>query len=378
MDHSFTIETMEARVYRVPIDEPVVTSFGEMKDRPAVFLRVVSTEGDIGWGEVWCNFPPVGAEYRARLFNATLAPLCTGRRFSGPGEAFNKLTAATHTLAVQSGEPGPLAQLIAGLDVALWDMVARRADMPLYRMFRDAAVGSVPAYASGINANLPEKLALSKREEGYRRFKLKVGFGRETDLRNLRAMREALGDETPIMIDANQAWDFETALEMQETLAAHGPLWLEEPMRADEPLEKWSALCERSAIPIALGENLRGLDVFRTFIGKSGIAFIQPDIGKWGGFTGCVEIGRHAADAGVVMCPHWLGGGIGLAASFHLLAAVGGSGILEVDVNQNPLRDTLVMGFPGISADGTMAIPNGGGLGVEPDVEALEAWRIVL
>lgn len=376
MELSFTLKQLEAYLFRVPIEEPVVTSFGVMRDRPALFVRAVSSEGEVGWGEVWCNFPSVGAEHRARLVNHVLAPSCTGREFADPAETWRHLSRATEVLAIQSGEPGPLAQSIAGIDIALWDMVARRSGVPAYRMFRDEAVDSVPVYASGINASAPEVLAAAKRQEGYRRFKLKVGFGRERDVANLRAMRETLGPDAMIMVDANQAWSLEEALEMALALAPYSPLWLEEPMRADQPLDAWRAMAKGSPIPIALGENLRGADEFSEMTAKSGAAFLQPDIGKWGGFSGCVEVGRKALEQGLVLCPHWLGGGVGLVASLHLLAAVGGPGVLEVDANPNSLRDVFVHNFPAVTASGEMNVPSGAGLGVEPDLEAMAEYRI--
>ncbi|MBW3096632.1 mandelate racemase/muconate lactonizing enzyme family protein [Pseudohoeflea coraliihabitans] len=375
-DVTLRLAAVEAYVFRVPIAEPVVTSFGEMRDRPAVFVRVTGSDGVAGWGEVWCNFPAVGAEHRARLIRSVLAPLLQRQEFSGPSEAFRSLTQQTRTLAIQSGEPGPIAQAIAGIDMALWDLVARRAGLPVYRMFRDEAVAAVPVYASGINARLPEVLAARKRDEGYRRFKLKVGFGRECDLENLKRMRATLGADTPIMIDANQAWTLETAVEMSEALSAYDPTWLEEPLRADVPMTAWQDMTKRSPVPVALGENLRGFEAFDRHITESGIRFVQPDLGKWGGFSGCVEVGQLARQANVVLCPHWLGGGIGLIASQHLLAAVGGGGVLEVDANPNPLRNELVKGFPALDQQGDMTLCAEAGLGVEPDLQALTPYAV--
>ena len=125
------VARLEAFVLRCPIATPVQTSFGIMRDRPAVFVRVTDTEGAQGWGEVWCNFPTVGAEHRARLLDSVFAPLLVGSRHASPAAAFNELSARTEVLAIQSAEPGPIAQCIAGLDIALWDLHARRLGQPL-------------------------------------------------------------------------------------------------------------------------------------------------------------------------------------------------------------------------------------------------------
>src|SRR5690606_35826847 len=126
--------------------------FGEMRDRPAVLVRVEDRDGAHGWGEVWCNFPACGAEHRARLVESVLAPRLLGTRFESVPEAIRSLEADTRVLAVQTAEWGPLAQALAGLDIALWDLVARRAKRALAAlMAASAPLPSVPAYASGIN-----------------------------------------------------------------------------------------------------------------------------------------------------------------------------------------------------------------------------------
>jgi L-alanine-DL-glutamate epimerase-like enolase superfamily enzyme len=124
---------IEAHVLRWPVKVPVRTSFGTMHDRPAVLVRVEDAEGAFGWGEAWCNFPSCGAEHRARLIETVLAPLVTERAFASPEHAFREMSARTAVLAIQSGEPGPIAQAIAGVDIALHDLAARRAGLPLWR-----------------------------------------------------------------------------------------------------------------------------------------------------------------------------------------------------------------------------------------------------
>jgi D-galactarolactone cycloisomerase len=118
------IRRIEAFVFRWPVATPVRTSFGVMHDRPAVFVRLEDSDGAVGWGEIWCNFPVVGAEHRARLVKEVLAPLLGNRTFSSPRAAFDELSHRVSILALQSGEHGPLAQSIAGLDIALWDLAA--------------------------------------------------------------------------------------------------------------------------------------------------------------------------------------------------------------------------------------------------------------
>src|SRR5438445_4028705 len=110
---AFCVRTIQAFCYRYPLSTPVVTSFGRMLNRPAVFVCVEDEDGTTGWGEVWSNFPSNGAEHRARLVNEVLAPAVAGAAASEPAQIFEKLTLGTAVLALQSGEQGPFAQAIA-------------------------------------------------------------------------------------------------------------------------------------------------------------------------------------------------------------------------------------------------------------------------
>lgn len=120
-----TITRVTVEAYRTPISRTVDTSFGRMTDRPAVFLRLDCTSGCFGWGEVFANWPAAGAEHRVNLLERDIAPLVVGKTFRSPGELFHRLTGQTRIRAYQCGEEGPFQQVIAGLDMALWDLFAR-------------------------------------------------------------------------------------------------------------------------------------------------------------------------------------------------------------------------------------------------------------
>ncbi|RIX76243.1 mandelate racemase/muconate lactonizing enzyme family protein [Acidovorax cavernicola] len=360
-----TIARLDAMVFRYPVKTPVRTSFGVMHDRPALFVRVEDTDGAVGWGEVWCNFPGCGAEHRARLLDTVMAPLLVGRAFDSAQAAFAHLSNTTAVLAIQSGEPGPIAQTIAGIDLALWDLCARRAGLPLWRLL-GGTHGRVPVYASGLNPDRPEELALQRRAEGYRAFKLKVGFGEARDIANLEALRLALGNDTPLMVDANQAWSLAQAQHMAARIAPFGLGWLEEPLRADRPWSEWRTLQQSTPLALAGGENLAGDDAFDAALQAQVLTVLQPDAAKWGGISGCWPVVRRAQAAGLRYCPHYLGAGVGLLASAHLLAAAGGDGMLEVDANPNPLRTALSPPLQRIE-DGMIDLGELPGIGVEPD-----------
>jgi len=368
---SATLARVEAHVLRTPIKEPVRTSFGTMVERAAVFVRVEDSEGAHGWGEVWCNFPNPSAEYRARLCVEIVASRALGKPVDDPAALWAEIDRALHVLRIQSGDPGGFSSAAAGLDLALHDLVARRQGVPLWKALGGTNGSPVPVYASGINpgANAYETVE-RMRGGGYRAFKIKVGFGEETDLASLRPAAQRLESGERLMVDANQAWDLATAKAMAPKLAAFGLGWLEEPLMADRPLGEWKQLAAVAPTTLAAGENMRGAGQFQEAIDSGLFGILQPDAAKWGGHSGCLPVARSALAAGRSYCPHYLGGAIGLMHSLHLLAAVRGPGMLEVDANANPLREGLLQDVFAVR-DGAVSLPAGPGLGLEPDLKPL-------
>jgi len=330
------ITKLDVMVYRFPLATPVQTSFGLMQDRPMVLVKLTSDEGITGWGEIWCNFPNVGAEHRAHLVTSVFAPLVLSKDHATAEAAFDFLTESTWVLGLQTGEFGPLAQCIAGNPA---DIASKAIDL------------------------------------GYRGLKLKIGFGERTDCENLATLSHLAGDKVDLMVDANQAWNLNQALIMLDALAKFDLKWLEEPIAADRPQDEWRHLQKAASMPLAAGENIQGDKEFNIVINQDVLAVIQPDLAKWGGLSKTVPIARNIISAGKRYCPHYLGGGIGLVASAHALAAVGGDGILEVDINPNPLRTELVGDMlsitPGMASLGSLP-----GLGFEPDLAPLKKYQV--
>jgi L-alanine-DL-glutamate epimerase-like enolase superfamily enzyme len=374
MTDSFTIRSIEAFCYRYPLATPVVTSFGKMLNRPAVFVRAIDEDGVEGWGEAWSNFPAPGAEHRARLVNDVLAPALVGRKFGDPAQAFEALTVGTEVLALQCGEPGPFAQGVSGIDLALWDLAARRQRLPLWRLLGGQS-REIKVYASGINPGGAAQTAEAALKRGHRALKLKVGFGAATDLANLSALRTIVGAGM-LAADANQGWSVDQALEMMQRLYEFDLRWLEEPIRADRPREEWRRLRASAKMPIAAGENVSSVAGFKEVLAEEVLGVVQPDIAKWGGLSVCAGLARDVLKSGKTFCPHYLGGGIGLLASAHLLAGIGGDGWLEVDANDNPLRDRFC-GPVETVREGTILLSEEPGLGIAPDLSAIACYRSV-
>ena len=366
------IASVEAFSFRVPVQTPIKVAFGTFRDRPFVLVRVTDVEGAEGWGEVWANWPAVGAEHRARLA-VDIGERLIGTTFESPQDLFHKLTASLEVLVLQTLEVGPIAQVIAGLDIAVWDLAARRAGQPLHRMLSPREPASVPVYATGINPDAPERFAAERQAEGHRAFKLKTGFGHDIDLRNLRAMREALGLEATLTCDSNQSHTLEAAKAFCHAIEPLKLSWFEEPLRVDAPARDWQALAQASTTPLAGGENFHDRQ-FDEAIAAPVLQVLQPDVTKWGGITGNWKVARAAVAAGKRYCPHYFGGGISLMASLQLLAAAGGDGLLEFDCHPNMGREAVVGSLLPVG-NGRVPVPQTPGLGAVPDIKALERYK---
>lgn len=364
--------SVEAFAYRVPVKNPIKVAFGTFRDRPFVLVRVTDEDGAVGWGEAWANWPAVGAEHRARLV-VDLGERLVGKSYDSPSQLFAQLSKSLEVLVLQTGEVGPIAQAIAGIDIAVWDLVARKAGQPLYRMLGAGHVASVPVYATGINPDEPERFAADRQAEGHRAFKLKTGFGQEVDVRNLQAMRATLGPQATITCDSNQTHDVQQAIAFARAIADLNLSWFEEPIRVDAPAADWEKLARESSTPLAGGENFQGLQ-FDAAIAAPVLQVIQPDVTKWGGISGNWDVARKAVAAGKRYCPHYFGGGVSLLASLHLLAAAGGEGLLEFDCHPNVGREAVVGSLLPVT-DGHVPVPQGPGLGAVPDLDALIRYR---
>ena len=359
-------------VLEAPIAKPVRNCWRTLTSRSALLLRITDDEGAEGWGEVWCNYPPRGAQHRADLINLVAAPVIAGREFAGPEAVLRTLEEALRIPSITSGEYGPFAQITAGIDNALWDLLAKRAGKPLWQYC--GGVSRVEVYASGLSPDEPGPLAARALQNGFRAVKLKVGADPATDLKNSAELRTLLGASGRLMYDANQRWTLEQAKESIAAFAEFNPLWMEEPLAADEPVAAWQALAGHSALPLAAGENVRERAVFDAFVDSGALRFLQPDMGKWGGVTECLPLGRRAIAAGLQFCPHWLGSAVGLMASLNLLGAAGGQGWGEWDANPNPLREQLMPAEISVT-EGFVTLGNTPGIGFSPDPAVLKEFR---
>ena len=371
MDINFTVNKINIYACCAKIPDPVVTSFGSMPSRRTVFICIEDHDGICGWGEVWSNFPIVTADYRAKLAAWVLPQYLLNAEIEHPGRFTTQLENRLNILCVQAGEIGPINSIIAAVNQALWDLRARRAGLPLRLLLNKNAADKIPAYASGLNPNDCIEVIDRTRDEGFRAFKLKIGFGKEVDERNLKAIRSKMTTGEKLFVDANQGFSLDLASDQIGMLVDYGVDWFEEPFIATATSSEWKKFKSTCPIPLAGGENLLSDRLLTEAFGW--LDYIQPDIGKWGGVDGCFDIAKKAIAAGKVYCPHWLSGGIGLLHSAHVLSAAGGKGLLEVDSNPNPLRTVITEHLQDLE-DSHLLLGTKPGIGIENPLENLTEY----
>jgi L-alanine-DL-glutamate epimerase-like enolase superfamily enzyme len=277
----------------------------------------------------------------------------------------------------------------ASVDIALWDLIGKASGQPLSKLWGGDRE-RVPVYASTIQLSAPRRaasLAAELLEEGWKAVKLRLHHeSLEEDIRTVEAVRAEVGDRIELMADANQAqspgtwqpgvrWDLQRAAETARELQRLGCSWLEEPLPryAFDQLAELNRLVE---LPIAGGENNRGLHEFRWMLERGVYDILQPDSLVSGGITELRKIGALAEAAGKRVVPHHGGGGIGTVAHLHLVAAWPHAPYLEL-LHEPPIgsyehRFGIFRDPPTVDATGHMSVPQGPGLGVEIDPELVE------
>ena len=358
-------------------------SIGSMPKRPALLLRIRDSNGCFGWGEVWANFPPRANIHKANIIEDVICPALNGAAFSDPREMQSRLRKKFSIYFLHVGLPHVFEHILAGIDVALWDLALRKHDLTVSDFF-GLKQHAVPCYASSINAGDLDELIPVALKRGQRHLKIKIGFqpdgGRGLVERATQLCSEfssglstglstGLGSQdSHVMIDANQSWTLEQAKTSLQSLEHYSPFFAEEPMVANAPLSQWEALASATSIPLAGGENIYGVEQFLA-MANSGMTVLQPDVAKWGGLTGALEL-KDALPEGIKLWPHFMGTALGQMASLAVAAIVGGDSMCELDVNRNPLRTGLCGDVMQIQ-DGKVPLNSAIGLVPEPAPESL-------
>ncbi len=364
------IANARMRVLRAPVHDGIAMSFSPLRQRTMVLVSLTDEDGRTGHGESWVNYPPWAARERTATLREGVLPLLAGRRVDDVPAVHAELCDRLDPLGRQWGAPGPVRQAISAVDVALWDLQGQRAGAAIARVAAHRVRDRVPVYASSLGPESVAAQAANCRGAGHDAVKLKLGFGRETDTRNLVAARETLGGDVLLYADANQGWDLDEAVAMAPVLREAGVGWIEEPVRGDE-LADLEELHRRTGLVIATGENLYGRGKFRSYAASPAIAILQPDVAKAGGVTEAFAVCDLAEKHDTAVMPHLYGGAVAFAATLQVAAGSRMVGGVEYDVRDNPLRDPLLLDPP-TPERGRLDLPDLPGLGVRFDAEALE------
>ena len=345
-------------------------ALGSMPTRPALLIRIEDTDGCFGWGEVWANFPPRANLHKAHIIADVVAPSLRSTRFVEPQEigAFLRKRLSIYFLHV--GQLEVFEHILAGVDTALWDLTLRKAGRT-FAEFMGLSVSSAQSYATSINAGDLERLIPHHASLGQTYFKLKIAFAEHGNRKIVERAAKLCPSGSRIMVDSNQSWTLETAKETLGNLEDLSPYFAEEPLPANAPLADWENLASSTKIPLAGGENIYGIENFCT-MANVGLRVLQPDITKWGGVTGALDL-VHAMPEGTYLWPHFMGTAVGQIAALSITAVLGETSSCEVDVNENALRTDLCGDVMAVK-NGRVNLPSEPGLVIPPILDRLAAF----
>jgi L-alanine-DL-glutamate epimerase-like enolase superfamily enzyme len=358
------IEAVQADHYVVPLPTALSDStHGTIEGFELVTARVRDVDGAEGVGYTYTVGTGGGAVHA--LIARDLAPRLRGR----DAERIEALWQAMWWAVHYGGRGGFAALAISAVDIALWDLRARRLRTPLWRLL-GGFDPRVPCYAGGIDLDFSLDALLKQTDanlaRGFRAIKMKVGrLSLREDVERVRAMRTHLGADFPLMVDANMRWSADEAIRAARALRELEPVWLEEPTSPDD-VPGHARIVREGGLPVAAGENLHTLHEFRALITAGGVTFPEPDVTNCGGVTTFMKVCHLAEAFNLPVTSHGAHD-----VTVHLLAAAPNRSYLEAHgfgldrYIAEPLR---------IDAGAAVA-PDRPGHGVELDWKALERVR---
>jgi L-alanine-DL-glutamate epimerase-like enolase superfamily enzyme len=301
-DEGAKITGIETYALAVPLQSSIADSTAQLRAWIVPVVEIRTLDGRVGTGISGVHCAP---EILCNVINDYYAPALMGAAADDSAGTWKRLYwLPTHWI----GRAGPIHMALGMIDIALWDLAAQRAGVPLWRLLGGSgeAIETYNTDGGWLNLSTEEVVrdlnALIDR--GWRRVKIKVGMPdwRE-DMHRLRRIRKAIGNDVIWMCDANQRWDLATATRLLPVLAEVGMDWIEEPLHADDVVGH-ARLQMASRVDIAAGESLYGYHAFANMIASDALRVIQPDVTRVGGVTEWLQIANHAAARGLRIAPH--------------------------------------------------------------------------
>jgi L-alanine-DL-glutamate epimerase-like enolase superfamily enzyme len=358
------IAHLESGHYRIPL--PVVltdSTHGEMKAFELNTIRVRDIDGAEGVGYTFTVGRNGGAV--ASILSQEVPEIVAGEDADAIERLWEKVWWATH----YGGRGGPTVLALSAFDMALWDLKARRAGLPLWKLL-GGYDNRVPCYAGGIDLDLPLDALLAQTDsnlgKGFRAIKMKVGRKLlSEDVERVRAMRGHLGDGFPLMVDANMKWSVDQAIRAARAFQPYDLGWLEEPTIPDDPMGHVRIVRE-GGVPVAAGENLRTLWEFKLYIAAGGVTFPEPDVTNCGGVTPFMKIAHLAEAFNLPVTSHGAHD-----VTVHLLAACPNRSYLEA----HGFGLERYIEHPLVIEEGMAIAPDRPGHGIAFDWRGLDAIR---
>ncbi|MGY1641977.1 mandelate racemase/muconate lactonizing enzyme family protein [Geodermatophilus sp. SYSU D00703] len=358
------IRQVRTDYYRVPLETVLSDStHGSIPHFEFVTVRILDADGVEGSGYTYAVNS--GAAAFKVLIEDYLAPALVG----GEADAVEKLWQEMWWAVHYSGRGGHATSAISAVDVALWDLKARRAQLPLWRLF-GGYDPRVPVYAGGIDIDFSIEQLLAQADrfqgEGHRAIKMKVGRPNlREDVERVRRMREHLGDDFPLMVDANMKWSADQAIRAARQLEEFNLVWIEEPTIPDDVIGHVRVVRE-GRTPVATGENVHTLHEFANLITAGAVTYPEPDVTNCGGMTVFRKVAAVAEAHNLPVTSH---GAHDL--TVHVMAAAPNRTLMEV----HGFSLDRYVAEPMQVVDGFTEASERPGHGIELDWSALEAHR---
>jgi len=330
------------------------------------FVKISTAEGVVGWGEA---LAPVAPEVVQQIVEQLLAPALIGR---SPLDV-NVLWNVMYDLMRERGYYGGfMLDAISACDIALWDLCGKILGQPVHQLLGGAFRERIPCYVSGLPRPTAEErveLAQHFTDAGYDAFKLAAGHGVRADTESVAALRDALGDEATLLLDAHWVYSLDEAVQLGQALTDLRAGFFEAPIYPED-VESHAQLAAAVAVPIAHGETERTRYQFRPWLMQKAADILQPDVGR-AGISEVFKIATMAEAFNVKMAPHLsVGLGICIAATIHAAAAIPNLYLLEYQPPVFEIANQLLK-TPLVCRDGCYEIPLAPGLGVTLDEDRL-------
>ncbi len=359
------------------LEKPFQSSFAVFRVRRHCLVEIECDNGLIGWGE--CLGP---ADINVAVIKS-MSVLLVGRNPLDIEPIWLEL----YNQYRDQGQRGSIHTALSGIDIALWDIAGKHFDSPIYQLMGGAYQTNIPAYATGgFRLEGEEHAAHCAKEmagyvaEGFKSVKIKIGYGLDSDLETIAAVREAIGPDVILMIDANHGYDAIDAIQIGRRASQYNIEWFEEPV-VPEALVSYRKVRQAQPIPIAGGETWHGRWAVNQALENQAVDIIQPDVCGIGGLSEARKIITLADTYHVRLVPHVWGTAVALAAGLHFHAIIPPSPPihevrlprLEFDRTHNPFRQAIVS-KPIEHQNGVVAVPNAPGLGIEIKRDVLEEY----